>query len=227
MTTHAALHGGAFPVILAAPSGAGKTSVARLLRERRDDVEFSISATTRAARGYERDGRDYHFVDELEFRRMIERDELVEWAQVHGNLYGTPRSNFDAAARRGVHLLLDIDIQGARLIRQRVPEVVSVFILPPSGAELAARLIGRASEPEEVRTRRLVNARDEIVAASEFDYVVVNEDLERSVDCVEAILAAERLRPARWPALAERVHVLRAEIDSSLDLQPSALRENA
>jgi guanylate kinase len=222
-----AVGGRGFPIILAAPSGAGKTTVARRLRERRSDVEFSVSATTRPARAYERDGRDYHFVAEPEFRRMVEAGELVEWAEVHGNLYGTPRRNFLQAASRGVHLLLDIDIQGARLIRERVPEVVSIFILPPSGGELAARLIGRASEPEEVRMRRLSNARGEVAAARGFDYVVVNEDLERSVDAVEVILAAERLRPARWTGLEERIDTLVEEIEMSLNPSPAGPRENA
>jgi guanylate kinase len=212
-----ALEATPFPLILAAPSGAGKTTVARLLRERRDDIEFSVSATTRPPREYERDGSDYHFVGAAEFRRMIEEGALVEWAEVHGNLYGTPRRNFDEARARRAHLLLDIDVQGAMLIRERVPEVVSVFILPPSAGELASRLIGRASEDEAVRLRRLTNAREEMQDAAQFDYVIVNDDLERSVDAVEAILRAELLRPARMVGLGRGVARLCAEIDTHLD----------
>jgi guanylate kinase len=214
-----------FPLILAAPSGAGKTTVARLLRERRDDVAFSVSATTRAPRSYERDGRDYHFLDEVEFHRMVEAGELVEWAEVHGNLYGTPLANFRSAVEQGSHLLLDIDVQGARQIRACVPEAISVFILPPSGSELAARLIGRASEPEVVRLRRLTNALSELEAAAEFDYVVVNDDLEYSVEAVEAILGAELLRPRRQSRLDGMVARLGEEIEGYLQRHRSTVQD--
>lgn len=201
-----------FPVILAAPSGGGKTTVARLLRERRDDVAFSISATTRAPRHYEKDGRDYWFVSGEEFRRMADSGELVEWAEVHGNLYGTPRRNLEEAADRGIYLLLDIDVQGARQVRERVPEAVLVFILPPSGDTLAERLLGRGSEDEAARRRRLANARGELAEAREFDYVVLNDDLEATVDAIEEILAAESRRVSRIPVLDGEIERLDAEI---------------
>jgi guanylate kinase len=210
------LHGRVFPVIFAAPSGAGKTSIARALREARGDVEFSISATTRSPRSGERHGVDYFFHSEDEFRGMIDAGELLEWAAVHGNLYGTPRRNLDEAAARGRHLILDIDVQGSRLVRGEVPEAVAIFVLPPSGKELARRLIGRRSEDEEVQRRRLRAARDELLAAREFDYVIVNDDLEAAVGRVGAILAAERQRISRMEALPEFLDGLVAEVDEHL-----------
>jgi guanylate kinase len=205
-----------FPVIFAAPSGAGKTSIARALRERRDDVVFSISATTRPPRSYERDGTDYHFLSEPRFREMAQAGELLEWAEVHGNLYGTPRSNLTEALDRDQYLLLDIDVQGSRQIRERVPEAVSIFVLPPSGQELARRLVKRGSEDAAVQQRRLEAARAEIGAAGEFDYVIVNQDVEASVDAVESILAAESHRGRRIPSLADATARLCREVDGSL-----------
>ena len=211
------LGGPVFPVIFAAPSGAGKTSIAHALRAARQDVEFSISATTRPPRPGERDGVDYFFHSEEEFRRMIDAGELLEWAVVHGNLYGTPRRNLDGAAGRGHHLLLDIDVQGSRLVRGQVPDAVSIFVLPPSGTELARRLIGRGSETGEVRRKRLTAAREELLAAAEFDYVVVNDSLDHAVETVGTILAAERQRISRIPALQAFVAGLVAEVDQHLD----------
>lgn len=205
-----------FPVIFAAPSGAGKTSIARALGERRSDVEFSISATTRAPRGYETDGVDYHFRTEDEFRKMIDAGELLEWASVHGNYYGTPRQNLEDARTRGRFLILDIDVQGSRQVRKAVPDAVSIFVLPPSGQELARRLASRGSESSDVRDRRLRAAREEILAAAEFDYVIVNDDVERSVDLVEAVLAAESSRVARMGNLEQMVERLCSEVDGCL-----------
>jgi guanylate kinase len=210
------LNGEVFPVIFAAPSGAGKTSLARALRERRDDVVFSISATTRAPRPGERHGVDYFFHSEEEFRAMIDAGELLEWAVVHGKLYGTPRRNLEAAARSGRHLILDIDVQGSRLVRRAVPEAVAIFVLPPSGAELARRLIGRRSETGEAQRRRLIAARDELLAAREFDYVIVNDDLAESVERVGTILAVERQRISRIDGLPLFVERLVAEVDEHL-----------
>ena len=209
-----------FPVIFAAPSGAGKTSIAHALGRVRDDVEFSVSATTRPPRAGESDGVDYFFRTEEEFRRMIDAGEMLEWAVVHGNLYGTPRRNLEDAAGRGHHLLLDIDVQGSRLVRAQVPDAVSIFILPPSGAELVRRLAARGSETEEVRQRRLNAAREELRAAHEFDYVVVNDDLDRAVQTVCTILAAEEQRTERLPQAAEFVKELVAEVDRHLTRVP-------
>lgn len=206
-----------FPVIFAAPSGAGKTSIAQALRARRDDIAFSISATTRPPRHYERDGVDYFFRSEEEFRRMIDAGELLEWAHVHGNFYGTPRGNLEDAVSRGHFLILDIDVQGSRQVRALVPDAVSVFVLPPSGEELARRLMGRGSEDPAVQERRLRAARDELGAVTEFDYVIVNHDVQRSVDVVEQILAAELHRARRAPALADAVGELGRQVDRCLE----------
>ncbi len=205
-----------FPLILSAPSGGGKTTIARRLGERRGDLAFSVSATTRAPRHYEQDGRDYWFVAPEEFRRMADAGELLEWAEVHGNLYGTPRRNLDEAVAAGKYLVLDIDIQGARQVRTRVEDAVLVFILPPSGATLADRLLGRGSEKTEEMRRRLSNAGGEIRSAAEFDYVVMNEELEATVDAVEAILAAESHRVRRIPVLDGEIERLCGEVGGLL-----------
>ena len=184
--------GTTFPLVISAPSGAGKTTLARLLRQRHPEVVFSVSATTRAPRPAEKDGRDYHFVGRDEFVRMRDAGELIEWAEVHGNFYGTPLENVRRARARGEFLLLDIDVQGARQIRERVADAVLVFILPPSGTVLVERLKARGTEDAVVLRRRLTNAEDEIHAAPEFDHVVVNDDLETAVAELEAILRGER-----------------------------------
>lgn len=191
----------AFPVVISAPSGAGKTTIARMLVEKNDDVIFSISATTRRPRKGERDGRDYHFVGDVAFDRMIERDELAEWAVVHGRRYGTPRQEITSALQQGRTVVLDIDVQGARQVRRTIPNALLIFVLPPSAAELARRLSGRASEDPNERRRRLINARREIEAVSEFDFVVVNDRLDRAYARVESILKAEWARVARMREL--------------------------
>jgi guanylate kinase len=205
-----------FPLVLSAPSGAGKTTIARRLRDRRGDVVFSVSATTREPRPGERDGVDYHFVGEDEFRRMIAAGELMEWAQVHGSYYGTPLANLHAARERGEYLLLDIDVQGARQVRAAVPEAVHVFILPPSGEALVQRLVGRGSEDDEKVQQRLRNALAEIATAPEFDHVVVNDDLDAAVQDVNAVLAGrtDTLRP--HPPLERLTGEVRAEIERHL-----------
>jgi guanylate kinase len=206
-----------FPLVLSAPSGAGKTTLAQRLRASRGDVAFSVSATTRPPRGYETDGVHYHFVAPDEFRRMIGAGELAEWAEVHGRYYGTPLRNLREAERGGRFLLLDIDIQGADQVRAAVPEARLVFVLPPSGDVLVQRLTGRGSESEAEIRQRLRNARDEVLAAPRFDHVVVNDDLDAAVADLERILDGRphEIRPA--PPLERTLAEMVAAIDRYLD----------
>jgi len=204
-------------VVLAAPSGAGKTTIAKALVEGDSRFSFSVSVTTRAARLGERDGVDYHFVDRPTFERMITARALCEWAEVHGNMYGTPFANLEAASVRGEHVVLDIDVQGARQIRERIRDAVLIFIFPPSAEALFGRLTGRATEGGTEVARRLRNARAELAAAGEFDYVVVNDDLERAVQQVREIVRAEGLKPHRAGDLVVGVERLQGSIDRILE----------
>jgi len=203
---------GLFPVVLAGPSGTGKTTLARRLVEGASEYCFSVSATTRPPRSGERDGVDYHFLDRATFEAMAERGEMAEWAEVHGRWYGTPRSELDVAAAKGRHLVLDIDVQGARQIRAASPEALLVFVLPPSVEALVHRLTGRGTEGQEQVARRLRTALEELKAVSEFDHVVVNEDLERCVEEIRGIIRAETRRTVRSKALNQSVEEMRATI---------------
>ena len=203
----------AFPVVLAAPSGTGKTTIAHALVNGPGHFVFSVSATTRPPRGGEQSGRAYDFIDEPSFRRMIQAGEFAEWATVHGNLYGTPRRNLEEAAERGEHVVLDIDVQGARQIREQVPGAVLIFVFPPSARALADRLMGRATEATPEVLRRLRASHDELARVSEFDFVVVNDDLERAVGEVRTIVEVERFRPSRALDLPGDVRRIREEID--------------
>ena len=206
-----------FPVVLAAPSGTGKTTIARKLVESDPLFVFSVSATTRAPRAGEREGKDYAFLGREEFEAMITRGELCEWAEVHGHLYGTPRRNLDEAAERGQHVVLDIDVQGAMQIRERVPEALLVFVFPPSGETLVGRLLKRATEGAEELARRLRNARDEMDRAAGFDYVIVNDDLEGAVHQVRELVRAETHRTSRARQLGPDVERIRRAIDRILE----------
>jgi guanylate kinase len=206
-----------FPLVLSAPSGTGKTTLAHALVQRGDGFCFSVSATTRGAREGERDGIDYTFVDRPTFEAMVERGELAEWADVHGDLYGTPTSELDRAAGRGEHVVLDIDVQGARLIRARVPEAVLVFILPPSVETLMVRLTGRGTEGAAQVARRLRSALEELAAAPEFDYVVVNDDLEGCLEAIRGIVRSEARRATRTDLLNSSLERIRAEIGRILE----------
>lgn len=206
-----------FPLVVAAPSGAGKTSLARALLEARPDLVFSVSATTRERRPHERDGVDYQFVDDARFDAMVEAGAFVEWAYVHGERYGTTRAAIRRALDEGRVVVLDIDIQGAASIRESFEEAVLVFVLPPSGEELAQRLAGRGSEAAAERRRRLVNARAELPSAPRFDYVVVNDDFDAGVAVLGAIVDAELHRVERSPGLEEALRSIDREIAEILE----------
>lgn len=193
-------------LVLSSPSGAGKSTIARSLLESDPGLTLSVSATTRPRRGSEIDGVHYHFVSTREFDRLREGDELLEWAEVHGNYYATPREPAEKAMAEGRDMLFDIDWQGAKQLREKLPaDIVSIFILPPSMTELKARLLRRAEDQEKVIEQRLKNARDELEHWREYDYVVVNQDLDRAFHEVQSIVAAERLRRDRRPGLFEFV----------------------
>jgi len=184
--------------IISAPSGSGKTTLVNELRQYVRNLEFSVSFTTRPPRGSEQDGREYHFISRGEFEQMIERDEFLEYAVVFGNYYGTARTVLEEAKARGNDLLLDIDVQGERQVKRRVPDAVSIFVLPPSRAELESRLRKRSRsenmESEEVIRRRLNTARKEIENYPNYDYILVNDRLESSTDQLVGIVQGERAR---------------------------------
>jgi guanylate kinase len=192
-------------LILSSPSGAGKTTLTRMLQERYGDLSFSVSHTTRPPRANEVDGRDYHFVDRHRFCQLVAEGAFLEWAEVHGNLYGTSMAELDRARHTaGCHgMIFDIDFQGARQIRAKVHDAIGVFILPPSMEELEKRLRGRASDTEEVIQRRFAAAKREIDHYALFDYVIVNDDLKSAFDHLAAIVLAERSKRARRAHLAE------------------------
>ena len=205
------------PVVLSAPSGAGKTTIARALVQDVEKMAFSVSATTRPAREYEVDGKDYQFLSEPEFRAMIETDELVEWAEVHGHLYGTSRKAVQAALDDGKFLILDVDVQGAMQMRERVRDAVLVVVLPPSAAVLVERLRERGTEGEDTLRRRIENARGELGQAAQFDYIVVNDNLERAIDEVRGIVWAEGRRRDRAIDLSNGIRQLQDQIDEILE----------
>jgi guanylate kinase len=201
-----------FPIVLSAPSGGGKTTIARRLLGRRADVGYSVSCTTRAPRTGERDGVDYHFLTRADFDARVVRGEFAEWADVHGNRYGTLRSAVRQVMEAGKHVVLDIDVQGARQMTAAFPESVTIFIVPPTIEVLVARLMGRNSEDAEMLTLRLRNARMELRESERYQYVVENDDLEHAVSRVSAIIDEESLKRERLPALGEQVERLIAHL---------------
>ncbi len=203
------------PIVLAAPSGTGKTTIAHRLVEGTGEFVFSVSATTRAPRKGERNGMDYEFMGRTEFETMAEGGEFAEWAEVHGNLYGTPRRTLEEATARGEFVVLDIDVQGARQIHTGFPDALLVFVIPPSAEVLLSRLTKRGTEADEEVVRRLRNARKELARAGEFDHVVVNDDLERAVE--EMRVVARSGGPRKDGEVAARIEALTAEIDRVLE----------
>ena len=192
-------------VVLTAPSGTGKSSVVKELLARETSLRFSVSLTTRPPRPGETDGVEYRFVTEPEFQRHVEAGDLVEWARVHGHLYGTAATEIDRSLADGTDVLLDIDVQGARQVSERYPGAVTIFLLPPDYAALEARLRGRRSDAEEVIASRLRTAASEVRHYGAFQYLVVNDAIERAGGEIRSILAAERARTARRIGAAERI----------------------
>jgi guanylate kinase len=197
-------------IVLSSPSGAGKSTITRAMLEREPDLQFSVSVTTRKPRAGEIDGHHYHFIDKDRFDRMVKQGALLEHAGVFGSYYGTPRAPIDAALVAGRDVILDLDWQGTQQLKQAMrDDVVSVFILPPDRATLEKRLKSRAQDSDEVVRQRMVKSADELSHWPEYDYVIVNDDLEHSVAQTKAILTAERVKRERVPGLADFVNKLR------------------
>ena len=218
MTAHAEIARRGIMLVVSSPSGAGKTTLTRNLLTEEEKVTLSISVTTRARRPSEIDGVHYRFITQREFDRMRDGGDLLESAEVHGNFYGTPREPVEAALAAGKDVLFDIDWQGTQqLYKTMRDDVVSVFVLPPSAAELKSRLEHRAEDSDEVIARRLRNAAEEIPHWTEYDYVLVNRDLQTSFARLRAILTAERLKRVLRPNLEAFVGELLTDLKS---LQP-------
>lgn len=193
-------------LVVSAPSGSGKTTLVKRLLLGLDGVLFSVSYTTRDRRPAEQDGVDYHFVSEEKFREKIARGDFLEWAEVHGRLYGTDREATDDVRRRGLDILLDVDVQGAASVKAAQQEAILIFLLPPSFAVLEARLRGRRQNEQEAEIlKRLANARREVVHYKSYDYIIVNEDITRSADLLRAIVLAERARTSKLDQVVRRI----------------------
>ncbi len=188
--------------VISAPSGSGKTTLVRRLLDTLDDVKFSVSFTTRPVRGSERDGIDYHFVPSDLFRTKIEDGEFLEWAEVHGNYYGTSKIVTEQVRASGEDILLDVDVQGAAQVRKAQPDAITLFVMPPSFDVLEERLRGRRQDSDEVIAGRLEEARHEIHHYKDYDYVLINDSVERTSELLKAIVLAERTRPR---LLTERI----------------------
>jgi len=200
--------------VLSSPSGAGKTTLSRLLMDRTPGLKMSVSATTRPARPGETDGRDYHFIDDNRFEQMVKARELLEWATVFEHRYGTPRAPVEAALSAGEDVLFDIDWQGTQQLREKAgADVVSVFILPPSAADLEKRLHSRAQDSDEVIRRRMNRASHEMSHWAEYDYIVINHDIDGAFAEVQSVLNAERLKRERRTGLTTFVRELQQQLE--------------
>ena len=206
-----------FPIILSAPSGGGKTTIAKELLRRRADVGYSVSCTTRTARAGEVDGRDYYFLSPEEFGERRQAGDFAESAEVHGRFYGTLRSEVQRVLDSGRHVLMDIDVQGAAQFASAFPDAVLIFLLPPSAVVLRSRLSGRMTEDSEAMRGRLLTSRSELEAVHGYEYVIVNAELERALHEVSAVIDAECVRRVRQPDLDERTAQLVAELDGLLN----------
>ncbi|HEU5186013.1 MAG TPA: guanylate kinase [Gemmatimonadaceae bacterium] len=210
-----------FPLVLSAPSGGGKTTIARELLAKRSDVGYSISCTTRPARAGEVEGRDYFFLSAEEFRKRRERGEFAECAEVHGHWYGTLRKEIERVIAKGKHVILDIDVQGAAQLAKAFPHAVLVFVLPPSAGVLLERLRARKTEDRASLARRMTNALKELRHAESYQYVVTNDDLEGAVGRVSAIIDAEMSRRERVHGLEEQVRSLIERLEQEVETHSS------
>jgi guanylate kinase len=215
----------AFPLVLSAPSGGGKTTVTKLLMKQRTDLGYSVSCTTRAPRAGEVNGVDYHFFSEKQFVEHSERGEFAEWAVVHGKLYGTLKSAVKEVLGRGKHVIMDIDIQGAAQFAAAWPSAVLVFMLPPSVEVLLERLQARNTEHGETLVTRLKSAHAELRAATSYHYVLVNDDLQATVARVSSIIDAEDVKRERISTLDAQLSGLIATLDSEISRQASRARQ--
>jgi guanylate kinase len=208
---------GFFPIILSSPSGAGKTTIAAAILKARNDIGYSVSCTTRQPRAGEVDGKDYYFLSRVEFIHRMNEGAFAESAEVHGNLYGTLKSEIQRVLNGGRHVLMDVDIQGAALLRRAFPSVVTIFILPPSGEVMLERLRRRKTEDKEAIVRRLESALQELQAVEDYEYVVVNDVLEDSVRRVASIVDAEVVSRERVAGLREQVASLIRRLETELE----------
>jgi guanylate kinase len=212
-----------FPVILSAPSGGGKTTIAKRVLAERSDAGYSVSCTTRSPRPGEVDGRDYYFLSREDFVARRDRGDFAESADVHGNLYGTLRSEISRVLSSGRHVIMDIDVQGARQIRVAFPESVTIFVLPPSGEVLLDRLRNRKTESPQQLAARLDSALHELRAVEEYEYVVVNDDLDSAVQQVTSILDAEVVSRERVSGLRHQVEALIQHLENEIDTHSSGM----
>ena len=208
-----------FPIILSAPSGSRKTAIGQQIRTLRPNIGYSVSCTTRRPRAGEVDGRDYYFLSTIEFEGARERGEFAESAEVHGKLYGTLRREVERVLASGRHVLMDIDVQGAAQFRKVFPRSVLVFVLPPSTDVLIARLRARKTESVAQLALRLESAVKEVGAAPEYEYVLVNDELDRAVNSLSAIIDAESVRRDRMEGLDGRIAELTRELQREIDSQ--------
>jgi guanylate kinase len=200
-------------LVLSSPSGAGKTTLSREVLEQDPRIELSVSVTTRKQRPGEIDGRHYHFIDRARFDAMVAAGELLEWAEVFGNCYGTPREPVDTALAAGRDVMFDVDWQGTQQLREKAPtDLVSIFVLPPSIPELQRRLHSRAQDSDDVIGARMAKAADEMSHWSEYDYVIINRDFDHALSEVRSILAAERLKRERQTGLSAFVRGLQSNL---------------
>lgn len=208
---------GVFPLILSSPSGGGKTTIAKELLRRRADMGYSVSCTTRLARPGESDGQDYYFISPEQFEAARAGGEFAESAEVHGNMYGTLRREVDRVLQSGRHVVMDIDVQGARQFVQAYPEAVTVFLIPPDAEVLLARLRGRGTESSDSLARRLRSAVEELRAVDLYGYLVVNEDLEEAVRAVSAIVDSESRRLSRLDEVHSTIGAMVTDLESELE----------